>query len=253
MTISLPLVDVGAGPAVFLLHPLAADTRYWQPVIDLVPGRRFLAYDLPGHGERDAVPRPYLIADLADELIAVMDARAIDRAAVVGVSIGGLIGQDAAARYPDRIGPLVLVDTVAAYPPDFAANLEARAAMALSDGMEAVIDPTVSMWFSADLVANGSPSIDLVRTMVSATRPAGYARACGALVAADLRAQAARIRATTTVVCGSDDVQAFTEGAAWLHENIAGSTLHWLEGGRHGAALECVDDFARILDQVLPR
>ncbi len=247
------VMDAGSGPNVFLLHPLGADTRYWHEVRSRLTGRRILAYDLPGHGGRDAALRPFSIGDLGDELVGLMDMRGIDRASLVGVSIGGLIAQDAAARYPDRVDALVLVDTVATYPADFAANLESRAATVLTEGLQPIIDPTLAMWFSAGVAAGDSPMVELVRSMVGSTDPQGYAHACHALVAADLRSQAGRIRAATTVICGSDDVPAFTDGAAWLHEHIAGSSLYWLDGGRHGAALECSDAFVTLLEEVLPR
>lgn len=246
------VVDKGDGPAVVLLHPLGADHRYWNALMGRLAGYRLIAYDLPGHGGRPEISDGYHIEDLATDLAGLLDRLDIRVASVVGVSIGGLVVQAFAAEYPDRINHAVMVDTVAVYPEGFAANLAARAELVVSEGQAAVISPTLDMWFTKGFLENEPEVADLVSQMILAASPEGYAQACRALIAADLRPLASQITVPSTVICGSDDLPAFTQGARWLHESIEGSRLEWLNEGRHAAALECGDRFAVILEDVLP-
>jgi 3-oxoadipate enol-lactonase len=245
--------DIGDGPPVILVHPLGANEDYWGRVEALLHGRRLISYSLPGHGGRALAPRGYGIDDLADDLARVLDAAELDRASVVGVSIGGLVAQAFATMYPQRTESLVLVDCVAVYPPDFAAGLTARAQTAREQGLAVLIRPTLDLWFTAKAAHDDTELIALVQQMLLSADPEGYARACEALVAADLTADAPEIRATTTILAGEHEVPAFSAGAEWLHANIPGSALEWIADGRHAASLECSSEFASILDRVLPR
>lgn len=239
--------DVGDGVPTLLVHPLGADHRYWSSIIEHLPRGRYLSYDLPGHGGRPAPNRAYTMGDLADDAIHLLDSAGIASARIVGVSIGGMVAQDIAARFPDRCSHAVLVDTVPHYPEDFAANLTARGRLVLEQGTAALLDATLALWFTAEFIAAEPSATELVRNMLGAASPAGYARACEALVAADLREAAATITVPTSIICGSDDVPAFRHGAEWLHNAIPDSSLAWINGGRHAAALERASALGGIL------
>lgn len=99
----------GDGPAVLLLHAGACDRRMWDPQWPALAeaGYRAVRCDLRGFGDTPAAAdRPY--TDSGD-VASLMDALAIDRAALVGASYGGRIALEIAARWPDRIRALALV------------------------------------------------------------------------------------------------------------------------------------------------
>lgn len=103
--------DFDAGlPAIVFVHGAGADHTVWklQTRYFAWHGRGVLAIDMPGHGRSDGPPIPS-IEGLADWLIAVLDAAGLDRAALVGHSIGSLVTLDAAARYPNRVDALALL------------------------------------------------------------------------------------------------------------------------------------------------
>lgn len=245
--------DQGEGPAVILIHPLGADLRYWGELSLALEGYRLIAYNLPGHGGRPEVPGGYRIDELAEDLGAVMDGIDLTSAVIVGVSIGGLVVQAFAAEHPERVDHAFMVDTVSVYPEDFAANLAARADLVLAQGLAAVIESTLATWFTSDFLQRRPDIVGLVGAMLQSASPEGYAQACRALIDADLRSVAEHISCPSTIVCGSDDLPAFTEGSEWLNEAITGSRLRWLDGGRHAAALECSEDFAALLIDELAR
>jgi pimeloyl-ACP methyl ester carboxylesterase len=108
------------------------------------------------------------------------------------------------------------------------------------------------MWYTQDLIDRNDPLIELTRSMILAGSPQGYSDACRALVEVDFTGEASAITAPTLVVCGRDDLPAFQEGCAWLADVIPGARLLWLEGGRHGAVLECSAQFAAAINDFLP-
>jgi esterase len=101
----------GAGPPTLLLHGIGNYGRYWDLFADAVAGRlRLVAPDARGHGESGRPAHGYTPADFAADALAVLDARSIERAVVVGHSMGGLHAINLAARHPERVRALVIVD-----------------------------------------------------------------------------------------------------------------------------------------------
>ena len=101
----------GAGPAALLLHGIGNYGRYWDLFADATGGRlRLVAPDARGHGESGRPERGYAPGDFAADAVAILDANGIDRAVVVGHSMGGLHSIALAARHPDRVRALAIVD-----------------------------------------------------------------------------------------------------------------------------------------------
>ncbi|HJZ60894.1 MAG TPA: alpha/beta hydrolase [Miltoncostaeaceae bacterium] len=105
--------SAGDGSPVLLLHGLSATRRYVLHGSTALErsDRRVVGFDARGHGESDPAPDPaaYRYADMADDAIAVLDAAGIDRAALVGQSMGAATAVRVALEHPERVGALVLV------------------------------------------------------------------------------------------------------------------------------------------------
>jgi pimeloyl-ACP methyl ester carboxylesterase len=101
----------GAGRPTLLLHGIGNYGRYWDLFADAIAGRLVLvAPDARGHGESGRPADGYAVADFTADALAVLDAEGIEQAVVVGHSMGGLHAIDLAARHPERVRALVIVD-----------------------------------------------------------------------------------------------------------------------------------------------
>ena len=96
----VPMIKEGTGPPLMLLHCLGVDHRFWDLAKPLTQDFTLYRYDLPGHGASPVPQNAYTVTDLADQLAALMEKYAITRVHISGISLGGLIAQDFAARYP---------------------------------------------------------------------------------------------------------------------------------------------------------
>ena len=109
-----------------MLHCLGMDHHLWDCLGGLADSFELVSYDLPGHGETP-VPAPYTIEDLSGQLAGVLAAQGIERAHVMGISLGGLVAQHFAATRPAKVDRLLLCDTTPRYTDDARANWAVRA------------------------------------------------------------------------------------------------------------------------------
>ncbi|MFO0561806.1 MAG: alpha/beta fold hydrolase [Polyangiales bacterium] len=114
-TDTLPFDEHGAGPCAVLVHAFPFDRRMWKHVArPLAEKRRVLAPDLRGFGHASSMPSPRTLDEHADDLARLLDERSIDRASLVGLSMGGYIALAFAERHPSRLAQLALCDSRAA-------------------------------------------------------------------------------------------------------------------------------------------
>ncbi len=242
----------GQGPAVVLLHCLGVDHRLWDaPVARLKDRFTLIRYDFPGHGESPVPAGPYRVEDLSAQLGALLTREGIAQAHVAGISLGGLVAQHFAASAPQRVARLVLADTTPRYTDEMRRMWAQRAAGARTEGVGALTAGILKIWFTDDMAAANPPAVQYVKDSFARTAGEGYALACEALAAADLRPLAPQILAPTLVICGNQDVPSFLDSARWLAANIPSARLEWLAPARHASVLEQPEAFARLLQEFL--
>lgn len=98
------------GMPVLAIHGISASHRTWPLLAGALPEVRIVAPDLRGRGRSNALPPPWDIRDHADDMAALLDAFGIERAVVVGHSMGGFVAVRTADQHPDRVAALVLID-----------------------------------------------------------------------------------------------------------------------------------------------
>jgi 3-oxoadipate enol-lactonase len=223
-------------PVVLLANSLGTSMHMWDEQISaLVRTHRVLRYDMRGHGLTDSTPNDdpsaASIERLTADAIALLDALGIHRVRLVGLSLGGMVAQRLAARYPERVDALVLCATASRIgPPPI---WDARMLTVQNEGVGAVVDATMGRWFAEHAHAERPELVRGFANMLARTPAEGYLAGCRAVRDADLRADDARITARTLVVAGVHDPTATPELAAELRDAIPGARLEVLHSAAH--------------------
>ncbi len=150
--------DAGAAkPLIVFSNSLATDFRIWQDCVDdLSADYSILRYDKRGHGLSGMGTPPYQIDDHVNDLVALMDHLGLSGAAVVGLSVGGLIAQGLYHARPDLAKALILCDTAAKI--GNADMWNDRIAIARDGGLAALVDANMQRWFSPAFHADAQPN-----------------------------------------------------------------------------------------------
>lgn len=238
-------------PTLVLSHSLGCDHTMWDPQAAALEGRfRILRYDTRGHGASEATPGEYSIAMLAQDLLALADALDIDRFALCGLSLGGMIGQWIAANAPDRLSALVLANTTPQV--NDPGMLETRRQTVLQHGMSAVAETVLSRFFTAERLQT-LPAVMNVRRVLRATNPIGYAGACAALRDLSQTALLDAIRAPTLIIAGDYDVPVpWVGNGDVLVQHLPHAKVKRLPAA-HISNLECPEEFTAALAGFLVR
>jgi 3-oxoadipate enol-lactonase len=239
MASGIKLYRTGAGTPLVLLHCLGVDHELWSIAApSLADDHELIAYDFPGHGAEPLAAKPYGIEDLSHALAALLAEEALPRVHLAGISLGGLVAQHFAATYPDKVGKLLLIDTTPCYVDQMRTLWHERAATARSKGVASMSEHLLEVWFTPDFVAANGRAVSYVRGCFAAANGEGYAQACEALAAADLRPLLPAVTAPTLIVCGRQDLPSFIDAAEEMRAAIKGAELLWLAPARHAAILE---------------
>lgn len=239
------------GPAaapVLMLHSIGCDHRLWDAQAAAVAGRRVIRPDLRGHGASAAPDGDYSLARLVDDAADVLDAMCGQPAVVVGLSLGGLVAQGLALRYPDRVAGLVLANTAARIgAPEAWAD---RAARVRAEGLASIADLAMERFFSPSFRAAQPGKVAEIRATLAAGSAEGYAACCAALRDADLGPRLGEIATPCLVIAGSLDVSTPSSQMQELAGKVRGAAFLELEAA-HLSNLEQPAAFSRHLQDFL--
>nr|WP_315209361.1 3-oxoadipate enol-lactonase [uncultured Albidiferax sp.] len=216
-----------AAPALILSNSLGTTLEMWDPqVAALCEHYRVIRYDTRGHGGSPITPGPYSFADLGQDVLAVLDALNIDRAAFCGISMGGHTGLWLGVHAGSRFSAIAVCNSAAKIGTPQGWN--ERAAMVREGGqasMQALAESSPGRWFSAEF-ANAQPAIvQRAQAWIAGIAPQGYAACCEALAASDLRDDLHRITTPTLLLAGVSDPVTTVADAQAMQAGIAGAQL----------------------------
>jgi 3-oxoadipate enol-lactonase len=197
----------GEGDAVILIHGLGGTSNVFTPQMSVYAGRlRTIRPDLPGSG-RSASAGKLSIQGFVDAVVRMAKVLGVERAHLVGHSMGTIVCQHLAVQQPRLARSLVLMGPLVA-PGDAArTGLKDRAAKARAEGMAGIADALVQAALSADTRSSQPVAVALVREIIMRQDPEGYARTCEALSEAT-GADIARIGCPTLLLTGDADAVA---------------------------------------------
>jgi 3-oxoadipate enol-lactonase len=239
----------GEGRPVLLIQGLGYTRSGWGPARELLAQRyRVLSFDNRGIGESDVPPGPYTVTQLAGDAVAVLDDAGVERAHVVGASLGGMVAQQVALTSPRRVDRLVLACTTpggaGSYPmPEVTQRLFFESAK---------LEPAVAMRrFIVNALAPDPPPalVDELYAHRLAYPPDGNGWSAQAAAGAtwDALRRVGRIAAPTLVVTGTADNVVDYRNSELLAARIPGARLELVEGAGHMFFWERPEEFVRIV------
>jgi pimeloyl-ACP methyl ester carboxylesterase len=245
--------DIGSGLPVVFLHAFPLNRTMWEPQVSaLVAECRCIPIDFRGLGD-SAERSPYTMDRYADDVIGVLDTLQIDRAVIVGLSMGGYAAFTLWRRYASRVRALVLADTRATS--DSSEQLERRRALielAETQGMTAVANSQIAGMVGKTTREKKPDTYDAVHRMIAQARPGGVVGALEAMMGReDSTSLLSSIDVPTLLVAGAEDVITPAKDMRALEGAIRGSRLEVLAHAGHLSSLERPAAFNTVLSEFL--
>lgn len=245
-TLAYQLDGPASSEVVMLANSLAADMRMWEPnLAALTTPYRVLRFDMRGHGQSSTPAGPYPLSLLVNDVVALLDHLELERVHFVGLSLGGVIGQQLGALHPKRLRSLVLSNTMSeqAAPQIWASRMEA----VREGGISVIVDGTIARWFTPAFLQSAPGQIEWVRAMISATRAEAYVACADTLRVLSQSSILPRIAVPTLVVTGEEDSVATPAMARHLQSHIPGAQLELIQSAAHLPGIERPEEFTAAL------
>jgi pimeloyl-ACP methyl ester carboxylesterase len=245
-----------SSPPVLMIQGLGMDKHGWVLQRLAFSWRyRVIAFDNRGSGRSDKPTGHYDLYQMAQDAVAVLDAAGVDRAHVVGASMGGAIAQIVGVMHPDRVRSLALVCTACRNLPWRKQLLSSWAEIATTDGVGAMAGKA-ARWVI------GPRSFRRIVPVLGWLGPLGFGRSrdafagqvAGILAADDsLAGELSNIEVPTIVIVGNQDILTPRGESEELAERIPTAELVVISGAAHGLMIEHASTFNRILGDFLHR
>jgi pimeloyl-ACP methyl ester carboxylesterase len=243
--------STGEGSPLLLIQGLGYGRWGWEPIVRGLAARyRVISFDNRGIGDSDKPEGPYPAAQMAGDALQVLDEAGVERAHVLGASLGGMIAQELAVAAPARVDKLVLCCTTPGGPstvpmPEVTIRLFAEAP---------TLAPEVALRRFVENALGADPPAELVdelveRRVANPPDPPGWQ----AQAAAGLGFQGVdgEIAAPTLILGGTADNVVDYRNAEVLAARIPGSRVELLEGAGHLFFWEQPDESVRIINEFL--
>jgi 3-oxoadipate enol-lactonase len=241
----------GRGSPVVLIHSGITDSGSWDPQVAAFAARhRVLRYDLRGMGRSDLGHGSY---SNVDDLVTLLDAVGLERAALVGVSMGGALALDVALQHPARVAALVLVGAGISgrRPPGaFKTQMDEIDALYERGLIDEVVERELEIWLygKGRTAADVDPAVrEAVREMDRNTTERFPADAKPQPIDPPAIGRLGEVLVPTLVIVGDLDVEHVQDGARALIEGIAGARMAVMRGVAHVPNMERPEEFNRLV------
>jgi len=246
-----------AGIPLLLVMGMGGSCRGWLPlqIPDFSRERRTLIFDHRGVGGSDDPGGPFSTPQFAGDAVGLLDALEIERADVLGISMGGMVAQEMALRHPDRVERLILTGTFSRPDAKRRLLLEHWRDMTLGGAPIEVLIRERLLWTLLDETLEQT---DLIQTMVEFFTRDGvpidgnvFARQCEACLGHDTADRLGEIRHQTLVLCGEQDRFTPLSLHRQLADAIPNAHLVPINYGAHMVMVESAEHFNRIVLQFI--
>lgn len=239
-------------PTIVLAHALGCDHTMWDDLAEhLSAAHPVLRYDQYGHGDSDTPTGPYTMAQLADEAATLIEGLKLGPVIWIGLSMGGMIGQELALRHPAMVEALVLANTTSQYPPEAREGWNQRIQGIRQSGLEGIVDGALTRWFHEGFRHAHSATVAHWRRKVLGCRTEGYLACCEAIRDVDTFTRLPRIAVPTLVIAGELDLGTPPAMARAIASQIPRAQLAVLPEASHLSVLEQPHAFRDTVDRWL--
>lgn len=236
-------------PVLIFIHGLGENLDSWINQINHFKSNyRVVAMDLRGHGRSNDGDKPITIAQFAADIIALMDKLDIPQTHIIGLSMGGIIAQELAINYQERLLTLSLCNTASFATEEAKGKLAGRI-----DMINAVtMDEMANFIVTACLPEQYDQKIyEQAFAIFRQNRRVPYLAATIATFSIDYREALAKITIPVLVFTGEFDEATPVEASQFIHQAIAQSELHIIEGVGHLSKLEKPAEFNQLIEQFI--
>lgn len=252
--------ETGSGEPLVLIMGIGGDLQGWALTAPALAKQfRVITYDNRGAGRSSAPDKPYTIAGMADDLAALLDELNIPKAHILGYSMGGMIAQEFALKYPNRVDKLILLATsskIDGYSRTIVKNWVNVRRSNMS--REQIARNNAPFLYTADLLDDAERYERSIQNSVS--NPHGqqdhaFMRQADAVLGFNTADRLGSIKADTLVVVNKDDILVPPRNGKKLNSGISGSNLLELEGAHVGVIEypnEHTDAFLQFLGAAVP-
>lgn len=240
----------GSGEPLLLIQGFGSNTVAWGPLIPALAARyRVIAFDNRDAGRSSQATGPYTIADMADDARGLLDALGVPSAHVLGASMGGMIAQELALRWPQKVRALTLACTTCGGPrsagwDELCQRLDlVRELREMPAPDSELVQQQLSWMFSPEFLANPTPAFQefILSTLQYPAPLEGMKRQAEAIRRHDTWDRLPQIAAPTLVLAGAEDPLILAENSRILAERIPNAQLILYPRLRHGFNLEDPD------------
>ena len=249
--VALHYVEAGTGDPLLLVMGLGGDHLAWGLQMPVFAQRyRVIAFDNRGVGQSDVPDHPYTTRMMAEDAAGLLAALGVERAHVIGLSMGGMIAQELALNHPARVRTLQLHATYARPDGYLRALVAAWRTVRASLGREEALR-TMALWLFTPEAYDERPQLveTLLQTALANPYPqsvTGFMRQTDAVLAHDTLDRLAAIRCPTLVSVADQDVLVPPRFSRELAARIPGAELAVLPGSGHVALWEHPDAFTEV-------
>ena len=245
----------GATP-VLMIQGLGASKNAWNlQRIAMATRFRIISFDNRGAGRSDKPTEPFTLEQMADDALAVLDAAGIETAHVVGASMGGVISQIVAVKFPHRVRSLTLVCTACRNHPWRQELLQSWAKTAADKGMIEVGKEAAQWVMSPRSFRRLVPAFTWMGPLAALRPRHSFVSQIDAILNTreDLVDQLSTITAPTMVIVGNQDILTPRGDSEEIAERIPNAELVVISGAAHGLMMEHSSTFNKILIEFLQR
>jgi 3-oxoadipate enol-lactonase len=211
----------------------------WDPQMPVLTGKfKVLRFDTRGHGQSSAPAGEYTLEQLADDVKGLLDSLGISQTHWAGLSMGGMIGQAFALKYPGVFQSMVLADTTSRRPPDAHKMWGDRIQVAREKGMDALVESTLARWFTEPYRNSRKDVMQRIGDGIRATPVNGFAGCCHAISKVDYLDRLKEIKCPALIMVGEHDHGTPPEAARVIQQNLPGSELKIIPSAAHISNIE---------------